>query len=302
MNERSSIRHSLPQRRLSSPALCSAVEAYTDPEYTKCHGPYDPRQEEADRSRSAHPRAGRRHRKGARRGAGVFHYPPDDRGVPWGDQWAHGRNHGRPCPLPCRESGPAPLVRPGQGSPRAHRRHQELPQMTGARAESSVLEREHRQLDDHHPTVDTTDLLRIGLVALAVVVSWAHPWQPFAAIDVVALVATLAGGYPIFREATEALLQRRMTMELSMTIALGAALAIGEAFTALVIVLFVLIAEVLEHLTVGRGRGAIKDLLDFLPHQITLRRGDVTQEVRSTAIAVGDVVIVKPGGHIPVDG
>lgn len=174
--------------------------------------------------------------------------------------------------------------------------------MTLARTEPSLVEREPRQLDDQHPAVETTDLVRIGLVALAVVVSWARPWQPFAAIDVVALVATLAGGYPIFREATEALLQRRMTMELSMTIALGAALVIGEAFTALVIVLFVLIAEVLEHLTVGRGRGAIKDLLDFLPRRVTLRRGDVTEEVRSTAIAVGDVVIVKPGGRIPVDG
>jgi cation transport ATPase len=54
---------------------------------------------------------------------------------------------------------------------------------------------------------------------------------------------------------------RRMTMELSMTIALVAAVAIGEFFTALVIVLFVLVAEVLEGLTVDRGRRAIKDLL-----------------------------------------
>ena len=53
-------------------------------------------------------------------------------------------------------------------------------------------------------------------------------------------------------------------MELSMTIALVSALAIGEFFTALVIAGFVLAAEVLEGLTVGRGRRAIQDLLDFL--------------------------------------
>jgi heavy metal translocating P-type ATPase len=175
--------------------------------------------------------------------------------------------------------------------------------MKAARAQEWLVERDHgRHRDDWHASVETTDLFRIGLVTLAVVVSWVHPWQPFAAIDVIALVATLAGGYPIFREAAEAVLQSRMTMELSMTIALGAALVIGEAFTALVIVLFVLIAEVLEHLTVARGRGAIKDLLDFLPQHVTLRRGDVTQDVRATAVGVGDVVIVKPGGRIPVDG
>jgi heavy metal translocating P-type ATPase len=175
--------------------------------------------------------------------------------------------------------------------------------MSAAGAPPSLVEREPEMRHDaDHVAPETTDLVRIGLVALAVVVSWLHPWRLFAGIDVIALVATLAGGYPIFREATEALLQRRMTMELSMTIALVAALAIGESFTALVIVLFVLIAEVLEHLTVGRGRGAIRDLLDFLPRQVTVRRGDTTEDVRAAAVGVGDVVIVKPGSRIPVDG
>ena len=87
-------------------------------------------------------------------------------------------------------------------------------------------------------------------------------------MDLVGLIAVLAGGYPIYREAFGDLLSRRMTMELSMTIALVAALAIREVFTALVIVFFVLIAEVLEELTVGRGRRAIRDLLNLLPQQV----------------------------------
>src|ERR671925_258030 len=84
-----------------------------------------------------------------------------------------------------------------------------------------------------------------------------------------------------------------MTMELSMTIALAAALAIGEFFTALVIVLFVLVAEVLEGLTVGRGRRAIKDLLDLLPQQAVVRRDGGTQEVGAAEVRVGDVVLVR---------
>ena len=48
-----------------------------------------------------------------------------------------------------------------------------------------------------------------------------------------------------------------MTMELSMTLALLAALVIREFFTALIITLFVLVAEILEGLTVSRGRKAI---------------------------------------------
>ncbi len=158
--------------------------------------------------------------------------------------------------------------------------------------------------DDHeheHP-LEGLDLVRIGLVALACLASWFRLWQSFASFDVIALVATLLGGYPIFKEAVANLLARRMTMELSMTIALAAALAIGEFFTALVIVLFVLVAEVLEGLTVGRGRRAIKDLLDLLPRHAVVRRGEGTQEVEAPDIQVGDVVFVKPGSRVPVDG
>ncbi len=146
------------------------------------------------------------------------------------------------------------------------------------------------------------DLLRIGLVALAVIVAWLFPRPPFLGVSAVALTATVIGGYPIFREAFEALRKRQMTMELSMTIALVAALAIREAFTALVIVLFVLIAEVLEHQTVGRGRRAIKDLLDFLPRTVAVRRVDGVAHVAATALGVGEVVVIKPGGRVPVDG
>ena len=145
-------------------------------------------------------------------------------------------------------------------------------------------------------------MIRIGLVALATAAVWLRLWEPFPRLSVIGLTAALAGGLPIFREAFSALRARRMTMELSMTIAVGAALAIGEFFTALVILLFVLIAEVLEGLTVGRGRRAIKDLLDFLPRQALVRRGDGPREVSATEIVPGDVVVIKPGARVPVDG
>jgi Cd2+/Zn2+-exporting ATPase/Cu+-exporting ATPase len=144
--------------------------------------------------------------------------------------------------------------------------------------------------------------MRIGLVALAACAVWLRVWEPFPRLSVIGLTAALVGGHPIFREAFSSLRARRMTMELSMTIAIGAALAIGEFFTALVIALFVLIAEVLEGLTVGRGRRAIEDLLDVLPRQAFVRRGDGLRETSVAEIAPGDVVLVKPGARLPVDG
>src|ERR1700757_793937 len=120
--------------------------------------------------------------------------------------------------------------------------------------------------------------------------------------DWLAFAGTLIGGFPIYKEAWENLLKRRMTMELSMTIALLAALAIGQFFTAIVIAFFVLFAELLEGYTVCGGRKAIEKLIDALPRQVTVRRNGQEQQVAADALSPGETIVIRPGERIPVDG
>jgi heavy metal translocating P-type ATPase len=156
--------------------------------------------------------------------------------------------------------------------------------------------------EEHGHGVEWTELVRIAFVALAAAAVWFRLWEPFAHFSVIGIAAALIGGYPIFKEAFENIVERKMTMELSMTIALLSALAIGEFFTALVITGFVLAAEVLEGLTVGRGRRAIRSLLDFLPRTVAVRRNGQVVDILAHQVQAGETVVVKPGGHIPVDG
>jgi heavy metal translocating P-type ATPase len=156
--------------------------------------------------------------------------------------------------------------------------------------------------DSHEHTIERSDLIRIALVAIAAAAVWLRVWEPFPHLSVIGIVATIAGGWPIFSEAFQNLRERTMTMELSMTIALLAALAIGEFFTALVITAFVLAAEVLEGLTVARGRRAIHDLLDLLPRTAIVRRAGSAAEVDASELRAGDAVLVNPGALLPVDG
>jgi heavy metal translocating P-type ATPase len=155
---------------------------------------------------------------------------------------------------------------------------------------------------DHEHSLAWQDLARIAFAGIALVAVWLLAERYSQVSLLVGIVATLIAGWPIFKEALENLLEKRMTMELSMTIALVAALAIGQVVTTLVIVFFVLIAEVLEGLTVGRGRLAIKNLLDLLPTNATVRRAGSTHEIQTDEIQLDDVVIVKPGSRLPVDG
>jgi cation transport ATPase len=131
----------------------------------------------------------------------------------------------------------------------------------------------HEDEDGHeHGHIEPFHLARIAITAIAACLVWLRVWEPFPHVSLIGIAGVLFGGWPIFHEAFENLRERRMTMELSMTIALLAALGIGEFLTALIITAFVLAAEVLEGLTVGRGRRAIGDLLNLLPRSAWIVR------------------------------
>jgi len=177
-------------------------------------------------------------------------------------------------------------------------------------SEQVVITEEHvhergepaHQGEHDHGHIETMDMIRIGVTALLAAAVWFRLWEPFPRVSVLGVAGVLFGGWPIFAESFENLRERRMTMELSMTIALLAALCIGEFFTALVIALFVLVAEVLEGLTVGRGRRAIGDLLDLLPRTAWILKEGAATEVPISEIRAGDLVLIRPGSRISVDG
>jgi len=154
----------------------------------------------------------------------------------------------------------------------------------------------------HEHGLDWRETVRIGFVAIAAGIFWFLGVHPSLPLVLAGVICAVVGGYPIFREAIENILERRMTMELSMAIAILAALAIREVFTALVITLFVLVAEVLEGLTVSRGRDAIGHLIDLLPSTATVNERGGWRELGVQQVLVGDIVLIKPGSRIPVDG
>ena len=156
--------------------------------------------------------------------------------------------------------------------------------------------------DDGPALINRADVARIVFVGIVATIIGTHVLDAASHTRLLGITATLIGGYPIFREALEHIVQRRMTMELSMTIALTAALAIGEVFTALVITGFVLVAEILENLTISRGRSAIGQLLAFLPQRVKLRRGNDFLDTPIQYVNSGDRILVVPGSRIPVDG
>jgi heavy metal translocating P-type ATPase len=150
--------------------------------------------------------------------------------------------------------------------------------------------------------IERSDLLRVAMVSVAAIAAWVFASAPAIALIASGALVIAVAAWPILHEALENLRERRMTMELSMVLALVVALATGEVFVALVIAAFVLGAEVLEGMAVARGRHAINDLLHYLPRTARVRRGDGTEDITLDRLAIGDLVLVNPGSSIAVDG
>jgi len=163
-------------------------------------------------------------------------------------------------------------------------------------------EHDHEDEHEHSHALNWLEIARVLFVGIAAAAFWFLGGLSNPYITAFGALCTLVGGFPIYAEAWENITQRRMTMELSMAIAIVAALAIREIFTALIITLFVLAAEILEGLTVGRGRRAIQHLIDMLPKSATVRTPAGWSDVDIDQVKTGDVVLVRPGGRIPVDG
>lgn len=152
--------------------------------------------------------------------------------------------------------------------------------------------------------IDKGDLARTAMVVLAaaLVAILDAAAVPVAITVVTASVVILVGCWPILVEAGEDLIHRRMSMELSMLLAIVAAVILGQWVTALVITAFVLAAEILEDLCMDRGRDALTDLMSFLPSTVQIQTADGVRTLKLDEVRTGQIVVVAPGGRIPVDG
>ena len=117
------------------------------------------------------------------------------------------------------------------------------------------------------------------------------------------MIAALLGAVYIVYGALEALLQRRIGADFALAQACLAALVLGQPFVAAEVVFIALVGEVLEAVTFARTKRALGRLVDQTPRArpgCAAARQEV--EIPAHHVAVGDLVIVRPGERIPVDG
>ncbi|ACY49341.1 heavy metal translocating P-type ATPase [Rhodothermus marinus] len=116
----------------------------------------------------------------------------------------------------------------------------------------------------------------------------------------IALVVLM--GYPVFRQVVQALLQGRILAYTLMSVGALAALLIGEWPTAAVVVFFMRVGDYVERFTTEQARRALKGLSQLMPRRARVERQGELVEVAAEAVQPGEVVLVRPGERVPVDG
>jgi P-type Cu+ transporter len=139
-------------------------------------------------------------------------------------------------------------------------------------------------------------------MAIASLVSYLGLLQGVALTDLVAIGASLIGGFPVFVETFHALRHRSINMEVSMTVAIVASLLSSQFTAAVVVTFFVLLSEYIESYAVDKGRATIAKLEESIPRRALVRRDGRDEEIDADKIRFGEVVIARVGERIPVDG
>jgi len=165
-----------------------------------------------------------------------------------------------------------------------------------------VESKEDDQAGEEHEESKSRERLRLVLMGIAALVSWIGIWHVFLPIDFIAILATLVGGYPVYKKTFGALRHGHVNMEVSMTVAIFASLAVGQYTVSVVITFFVLLSECIETYAVDKGRQTIILLEESAPKSALVRRNGTEIEVDTQALKPNDIVIVRDGDRIPVDG
>ena len=165
-------------------------------------------------------------------------------------------------------------------------------------------------MDNNQPeTSGFQEILVFGLVPIIVLIliitSFAlsfFPIVPFYVSGGIALVATLFGGYTRFVSGFRDMYHRKITVNVFVTVALIATMAVGQFLSAALIVFIMAVVGAFESYTLDKTKKNIRSLLNFAPKMANVRRGTGEVAMLAEEVQIGDIVIIRPGERIPVDG
>lgn len=158
--------------------------------------------------------------------------------------------------------------------------------------------------ENHESTFDWTKILFsiCATFTAASLIAGFLKLLPSLDSNLLALVAVVAGGAPILIGGVKALLHKNLDVDFLASIAIIGAVIVNQYAAAALVALMLTGGELLEDYTANRTSRAIQLLIESAPKTARIRRDGREYETPIENVRVGDLVLVKPGEKIPVDG
>lgn len=171
--------------------------------------------------------------------------------------------------------------------------------------ENLKIRDEKEQLIEHEPFWKRKENIKVYISAILLVISW-FLGEQLGEKNILPTIgygaAILIGGYSLFIKGLKNLSRLKFDMNTLMTIAIIGAAIIGEWGEGATVVILFAISEALERYSMDKARQSIESLMDIAPKEALIRRGNEERMVHVEDIQVGDIMIVKPGQKLAMDG
>jgi cation transport ATPase len=140
-----------------------------------------------------------------------------------------------------------------------------------------------------------------AFVGVLLLLNWLGIFRTIFGLDT-AIVITLLAGYKTFYNSIEALLERRISADIALCIAVIAALSVGQYLAAAEAMFIVQVGEGLESYAAGRTAAAIGRFVEQMPRRARRLRDGAEEEVDAASLLEGDFILVRAGERLPADG
>lgn len=171
------------------------------------------------------------------------------------------------------------------------------------------LHHDRHSHDPHHHGPAFGSLLRRyakfffpALLLASIILSAIPRFASIGKFELAILPMLVGGGYITWSTVVAVIETRKITAGTMVVLALVGTAYVGEYLAGAVVAFMMIAGEFLEDFTLEKTRNAVREIVKLVPATATVKAGDGTREVATGKVRVGDIVLVRPGGRIPVDG
>lgn len=171
--------------------------------------------------------------------------------------------------------------------------------------ENLKIRGEREKATEREPFWKQKENIKVYISAILLAVSW-FLGEQYGEEHILPTIgyalSILIGGYSLFIKGLKNLVRLKFDMNTLMTVAILGASAIGEWGEGATVVILFAVSEALERYSMDKARQSIKSLMDISPKEALIRRGNQELMVPVEDIQIDDIMIVKPGQKLAMDG